>query len=357
MQPYFFFLLSCLAFTITAQAQVNPQKLDRLFYSLHREGNFNGTVLIAQGENIIYQSHYGYANQEQRRLITKNSVFELASVSKQFTAMGIMILQERGLLYYDDAVDKYLSEFPYPGLTIRHLLNMTSGLPDYIELPGLLPADTIATNQLVFDFYTREKPALLFQPNTRFAYANINYLLLASIIEQVTDTPFAIFLDAVIFSPAGMKQTRSYTTRFTEGESLENYARPYVVVDGQLVPAAENPATPYVITGSALKGDGSIVSTALDLVKWSNSLQNNLFVSSATLAEAYTAPVYTDGTKGEYGFGMYIGKQKVWHWGGWPGVQTSFTRHLDEGTTVIYLKNVETHNWAWLKQFEKLTSK
>lgn len=356
MQRFTFLLLLFILCSPLA-AQVNQQKLDRLFEGLSATGDFNGSVLVARKGEIIYEQYLGYADFEQQRPVTENTVFELASMGKQFTAMGIMILQEQGKLAYDQAVSNYLPGFPYPDVSVRHLLNMASGIPDYLDFAGQLPSNKIPSNQDVLDFYLKEKPALQFSPNTKFSYANINYLLLACIIERVAEQPFAAFLQENIFTPAEMGSTRSYNSRFSEGELLPEYAFPYVQVKGKPVKAEENPATSYVIAASAIEGDGSIVSTPQDLLKWTNALNSELFVRTATLAEAYSAPTFEDGTKGEYGFGMYVGKKKVWHWGGWPGVQTAYTRYLDEDTVAIYLKNVESFNWKWVGQFERMVSK
>jgi len=353
----FLLLLTCWVFINCANAQVNQPKLDRLFTNLEKAGDFNGSVLVARGDEILYERYLGFADHETQRPISGNTVFELASMGKQFTAMGIMILKERGELDYDDLVEKHLPSFPYPQVTIRHLLNMASGIPDYLQFSDVLQPGSIPTNQNVIDFYVEKKPDLLFAPNTRFAYSNINYLLLASIIAESSGTSFSTFLEANIFTPAGMTATRSYNSRFTQGEVLPNYAYPYVKANGQLVRVEDNPSTKYVIAASAIEGDGSIVSTPYDLLKWAKGLREHRFVSAATLKEAYTPATFQDGSRGEYGFGIYIGEKKVWHWGGWPGVQTSFTHYLDENTVAVYLKNVESHNWKWVKQFEKNTSK
>jgi CubicO group peptidase (beta-lactamase class C family) len=356
LRPAFLFLL-CLLFSIPAQAQVKPQQLDRLFNDLAAAGDFNGSVVVAQGEDILYERYLGFADQENKRKISGNTVFELASMGKQFTAMGIMVLAEQNALDYDDPVSKYLTRFPYPQVTIRHLLNMASGIPDYLEFSDQLPADKIPTNQDVLDFYAFAKPPLKVEPFTEFSYANVNYVFLASIIEKVSGQEFGDFLKMKIFDPAGMSSTRSYTSRFSQGELLPNYAYPYVRVDGQPVKAEEHEATSYVIAASGLEGDGSIVSTPYDLLKWTKGLKMHQFVSAATLKQGYQAPVFQNGKKGEYGFGVYLGKNKVWHWGGWPGVQTSYTRYLTNDTVAIYLKNVESYNWKWVGKFERLIIK
>jgi len=140
MQRFLLLLFFCALFSTTATAQVKQQKLDRLFTDLAASGDFNGSVLVAKGDDILYERYVGYADHENKRKITGNTIFELASMGKQFTAMGIMILAEQKQLDYDDLVRKHLPTFPYPEITIRHLLNMASGIPDYLEFPDQLPA-------------------------------------------------------------------------------------------------------------------------------------------------------------------------------------------------------------------------
>ncbi|MFK8161294.1 MAG: serine hydrolase domain-containing protein [Lewinella sp.] len=357
MQRFLLLLFFCALFSTTATAQVKQQKLDRLFTDLAASGDFNGSVLVAKGDDILYERYVGYADHENKRKITGNTIFELASMGKQFTAMGIMILAEQKELDFDDPVSSHLTDFPYPQITIRHLLNMASGIPDYLKFSDQLPSGKIPVNQDILDFYVSEKPPLEFTPFTKFSYANVNYVFLASIIEKVSGEDFEDFLKTRIFDPAGMTSTRSYTSRFTQGEELPNYAYPYVQVNGQPVKAEMNAATSYVISASGLEGDGSIVSTPYDLLKWTKGLKDHLFVTEATLKQAYEAPVFSTNEKGEYGFGIYLGKNKVWHWGGWPGVQTAYTRYLADDTVAIYLKNVESYNWKWIGKFERLVSK
>jgi len=119
----------------------------------------------------------------------------------------------------------------------------------------------------------------------------------------------------------------------------------------------KNEKTKYIIRSSAIQGDGSIVSTVDDLLKWTVALNSNALLNPETLKEAYTAYKLNNGRKSEYGFGMYIKKNKAWHWGGWPGIQTSYTRYLDKDLVAIYLKNVESYNWEWVGKFEKIVQK
>jgi len=267
MLRFLFLFAFCLVFNPTISAQAS-QQLDRLFDDLASEGDFNGSVLIAKDGKVLYERYLGFAEVETQRKITGNTVFELASMGKQFTAMGIMILAEQDKLAYDDLVAKHLPGFPYPQISIRHLLNMASGIPDYLQFADQLPQGDIPTNSDILNFYIAKQPPLNGTPFTQFAYANVNYVFLASIIEKVSGQDFEDFLKAQIFVPAGMKSTRSYTSRFTKGEVLPNYAYSYVQVDGQPVRAEQNEATKYVVAASAIKGDGSISLSGTGLAEW-----------------------------------------------------------------------------------------
>lgn len=351
------FIFIAILFSFVCIAQDHNEKLDALFNALAEKQEFNGNLVVAKGNEVLYEKSLGYADMEQKTPLTSSSVFELASMGKQFTAMGFLLLREQGKLHYDDKVVEHLKGFPYPTVTIRHLLNMTSGIPDYIDFPDSFANAGILNNHKLLEFYKTNQPTLKFYPNAEFDYSNINYVFLAKIIELVSEMPFADYLKQSVFDKLEMTHTRSYSKRFTESEKISNYAYPYVKVGGKLVRTDENEATRYIIAASGIEGDGSIVSTTGDLIRWTNALKNNTLVKPETLKEAYSPAILSNGKKSDYGFGMYVEKNKAWHWGGWPGIQTSYTRLLDKDLTIIYLKNVESNNWSWIPEFEKLAVK
>ncbi|MEM6344859.1 MAG: serine hydrolase domain-containing protein [Bacteroidota bacterium] len=357
-----FLILLCLfsvGFVIAPQGQIRTDKLDSLFEELHQRQAFNGNVIVARSGEILYQRSFGYADATQQQTLNDSSVFELASVSKQFTAMGIMLLEARDLLDYDDFVSDYIEDFPYPSVTIRYLLQQRSGIPDYLAYgEAHWDPEKIGSNADVIAYYQTEQPALSFPAGSQFQYANINYVLLAEIIKIISHASYQDFLHEYIFEPLQMTQTRSYTTRWAEGEMLENYAMPmaYDVSSNSYREAWGGTEYPLVAAASGIEGDGSIVSSGPDLVRWEQALRENTLLSADQMAVAYTPAVLPDGSRSEYGFGIYLDpkRNKAWHWGGWAGVQTSFVRYLDSETVAIYLKNVENHDWSWLGRFEKL---
>ena len=149
------------------------KKIDSLLNSIYSNKKINGNFLIAEKGKIIYSQSFGYANEEKKEKLNENSIFELASCSKQFTAMAIMILKEKGKLNLDDNITKFIPSLSnYKGITIRNLLNHTGGLPDYMELmDSLFDKSKIATNKDIIAIFSKQKPKILFEPNTKYEYS------------------------------------------------------------------------------------------------------------------------------------------------------------------------------------------
>src|SRR5699024_9221676 len=183
------------------------QKLDSLYSEMLKYGEFNGNILIAENDTIILQKSYGIANRENNDSLTKNSIFNLASVTKQFTATAIYLLAKEGKLSLNDEMLKYIPELDfYKGITINHLIHHTSGLPDYMRLLDEKgDKSKIATNDYVIELFAKEKPELDFEPNEKWDYSNTGYLLLASIIERVSNKTYGEFLKDKLFKPLKME--------------------------------------------------------------------------------------------------------------------------------------------------------
>ena len=209
-----FFLALLFAFCIGSYAQDRVAQIDSLFAPVTGKPAFNGNVLIAEKGNIIYQKSFGKADLEKNLPLNSESVFELASVSKQFTAMGIMILKKQNKLSYDDSLRKFFPELPYHNITVLQLLQHTSGLPDYMPLFNEHWDSTkIAVNSDIIKLLSQYKPDTLFAPGAKWEYSNTGYALLASIIEKVSGKKFGEFLRKNIFEPLGMKRTQVYCRR------------------------------------------------------------------------------------------------------------------------------------------------
>lgn len=330
-----------------AFAQDKVKKIDSLLTSLYDTKKFSGNVLIAEKGRVIYQHSFGNANEETQQPLNEQSIFELASCSKQFTAMGIMILKEKGKLRLEDNLSKFIPELAfYQGITIKTLLHHTSGLPDYMDLmDSLYDKSRIATNNDIIAIFQKAKPKTLFEPNTKFAYSNTGYALLASIIEKASGQTYADFLDQHIFKPLQMERTFVYTRRFAP-KKIDNYAFGYVYSDSlkKYVLPDSLAETRMVIWVDGIVGDGCVNSTVLDLLRWDRALYTNTLLSKAGMNKIFEVATLNDKSKTKYGFGWFIEKHRefgtiVSHSGGWPGYRTYMDRHISNDKTIIILQN------------------
>lgn len=342
-------LITVLLLLITqlTQAQNKAHRIDSLLQSMHQEGRLNGCVLVAEKGKVIYKGSFGYANEETRQKLDENSIFELASVSKQFTAMAIVMLQEKGKLCFDDPVSKYIPELAaYKNVTLRHLLNHTSGLPDYmIFRDTFFDKAKIATNRDVVEILQKHQPPLDFEPGTQWHYSNTGYDLLAVVVDRVSGMPFEDFLKKYIFSPLKMNNTFVYARRLAP-KQLDNYAYGYVYsnrLNKYVLPDNEENSR-FVVYLDGIHGAGAVNSTIMDLFKWDRALYTHKLVSEAGMKEIFKDPGVTKVAAQRYGFGWFLEEfadlgKIVNHSGGWPGYQTFIDRHIDKDKTIIVLLN------------------
>ncbi|GAA3413027.1 serine hydrolase [Paenibacillus hodogayensis] len=324
------------------------EHLERLLNALHEKGEFNGALLVAEGGTILAEAAFGTADWASGRKLTVQSVFELASVSKPFTAAAIMILAEQGKLHYDDGIERWLPDFPYTGITVRHLLTHTSGLPDYMELfLNHWDSRRIACNEDVLRLLETHKPEPYFLPNEQWQYSNTGYVLLAVIVERASGRSFADFMRDFVFIPQGMDDSRVYNRRYRP-ETIADYAFGYVydARTGEYALPDEMAETSYVHYLDGIQGDGTVNSNVRDLYRFDQALYGEGLVGQESLQEAFAPVRLNDGETFGYGFGWIVeqreGKGKiVCHGGSWPGYSTSLIRYVDSGKTLIYLSNME----------------
>lgn len=307
---------------------------------------FNGNVLVAERGEIIYEKSFGLADFDSNRQLNDSSVFELASVSKQFTAMGILLLEQKGVLSLQDSLRKFFPELPYSGITIHHMLTHISGLPDYMDvMDEKWDRTRIAGNADIVALLAQEKPEAHFKPGTKWEYSNTAFALLASIIEKVSGQSFKAYMQENIFDPLKMADTRVYNTR-RSGERIENYAFGYIWSDSlnkHVLPDSV-PDLDFVRYLDGIQGDGIINSTTADLLKWDRALANHEGLPSAAIDKLLSRHSLVDTTSNVYyGYGVMLedseyGKQ-VAHGGGWPGYATYLTRYADRDVTIIVLSN------------------
>ena len=284
-------ILLLLFFPIALTAQdKHAQLIAQYLKGQHDFFKFNGCALVAQQGKPIYQEALGYADFNEHRKLNDSSVFELASVSKQFTAMGIMILKQAGKLSYDDPLIKYFPAIPYKNITIRQLLTHTSGIPGYEEqFEKRWDHKKIASNSDVLEMLAREKDTVFFQPGTAWRYSNTGFAVLASIIEKVSGLSYNDFLAKNIFKPLGMNHTFIYNTRRSAKKIPANYALGFVYSDSlhrYIVPDSL-PELDMVYYLDGIVGDGCVNSTTGDLLKWVNALGNKKFWLVKTLMKCF----------------------------------------------------------------------
>lgn len=292
------------------------------------------TVAVVQDGRVVKEQGYGLANMEATAPATPATVYLLASMSKQFTAAGIMLLVRDGKVGLDDAAGKYLDGLPptWRGVTVRQLLNQTSGIPEWVPDPD---KDPLVKTYTLVEIARRAavKPSA-FTPGTRFAYSNTNYNLLAGIIEKASGASYGDFLRARIFAPLGMSETGVYDPMEITG----NRAAGYVRMGGKLF------NNPLVYDPSLLAGAGGLQSTAGDLVKWDAALAGGTLLSPSALAQMWTPPALPGGAHSEYGMGWVNqtvnGHRILWHNGELPGTLGFLGRFPDDHLTVILLSNM-----------------
>jgi CubicO group peptidase (beta-lactamase class C family) len=309
---------------------------------------FNGCILTVDGGEVLYKDCFGYADFEKKQFLNEHSVFELASCSKHFTAMGIMILAEKGMLDLTDDVQKFFPDLPYNNITIEHLLTHTSGLPDYmVLLEKYWDKKKIAANKDIIEAFIKYKPKKLFNPGAEFRYSNTGYALLSSVIEKVSGQTFPDFLRDNIFQPLGMNNTRVYTRR-SMNFNIDNYAFGHVYSEKHkryMLPDSLSSYN-YVYFLDAITGDGTVNSTISDLFIWDRALRENKLISAASMEKCYRGYTLRNGKSTGYGYGLMTVEEEeferlTWHSGGWPGYHTLVLRFIDKEKAVIILSNNE----------------
>ncbi|MCM0650251.1 beta-lactamase family protein [Clostridium swellfunianum] len=288
---------------------------------------FSGAVLVINNEQVVFNKTYGMASIEHSVPITTKTKFKIASLTKQITCMGIMILQERGLLKVNDSIRKFFPDYPELNerITIHNLMTHTSGLFNDFSVvdPYLMLGKRLFTHQEVFDLY-KDLPQE-FEPGEGWSYCYFGYYLLGVIIERVSGKTYAEFLKENIFEPLGMNNTGldDYI------EILPNKANGYYASGERLVCCE-------IDTMSAFSA-GAIYSTVEDMILWDQALYNNKLVSQNTLNEIFTP------FRNNYGYGWFIdevtNRRRVRHSGGGNGFSHQYHRYIDERVSILVLSN------------------
>ncbi len=327
------------------RAKKSQTRLDDVFKKLRNTYGFNGAVLIADQGRVVYRKAFGYADLSTRDTLHTGSIFQLASVSKQFTAVAIMMLKDKGLLRYDDPVTRFFPDFPWKDVSIRHLLNHRAGLPDYRWFldPYLSNKDAPVSNQQMMRYFARYRPPAYFQSGKAFSYSNTGYAVLAAIVEKVSGVSFSRFMELAVFRKLGMKNTYVYS-------KCERESPPGAVKGYERNGHWEAPNDAF----NGITGDKNVYSTVDDLFRWDQALYTNTLIPQAVLQEAFEPGSPERKGPRNYGFGWRINtngsKKVVYHSGWWRGFRTFYLRNLDNRSTIILLCNTVNYSINGFRQ-------
>lgn len=309
-------------------------KVDTYMQALVALDRFSGAILIAREGEVLMSAGYGLANREHGVPNTPQTKFRLGSITKQFTAVAILILQQQSKLRVQDPISAHLPDCPdaWKPVTIHHLLNHTSGMPEHTNrLNWQTTGRSPLTVQGVVDLF-RDLP-LDFQPGEAHQYSNSGYILLGQIVEQVADMPFEAFVREQIFAPLGMENT-GYDR---SDRVLEHRATGYDLRNGTYVNA-------NFLDMSIPHAAGALYSTVGDLLLWDQSFYTETLLPQSSLQTMTTLSPFL----ANYGYGIAMGSQfgrrLVGHGGGIHGFLTKLDRYPDEKVCIAALSNLTSAN-------------
>ena len=323
-------------------ADSKTQKLEEIFRQKVR-GGLNGNVLVAQKGLVLYKHCFGLGHFErnERDSLIEDSKFQLASLSKTFTAVGTLKLIEAGKLSFEDSIQKFYPDFPYHGITIRELLSHRSGLPNYqyafddsMKVNFYKKEKPYPTNATIMHWFAtvRPTPQRYNIPGRGFSYSNTNFMVLASIIEKVTGQSYETYLHKNIFEPLGMNHTFVATTK---NDSINNHRTAGYQSNRRI------PKDYY----DDVVGDKGIYSTTGDLFRWYRALNGDCLLQKKNMAEAFIPRSFErKGAKNYgYGFRMMLNEQNqpeyIYHTGWWKGYSTMFWFSPKDEYVIIILSN------------------
>ncbi len=332
-------------------AQNIPTELDKLFHqvSTDPEIRFNGVVLVAENDKIIYQNALGFSNISVERKNSIQTRFQLASLSKVFTATAIMQLVEKGSIQLDDPLTKYFPSFPYGDITIRQILSHTSGLPDFREVYREKSPHALHNSDMIPALIQFGPPSSA--PGTDWHYSSMGYALLANLVEKISGLSFPDYIQEFICKPAGMLHSYVLSPYMINPDSLR--AINYFSNRSDALTANDSIKLVLESPWQTIIGPGLMVSSAEDLLSFSEALFANKILSAKTQLEMYTIVKLKDGTNAKLdrapiyaalGWGVDIDEssgQIVSHNGGSMGISTILLRNLKTHQTVIVLQNTD----------------
>ena len=329
-------------------------KLDSLLKRINRRHDFHGAILVAKDDKILYKNQIGYADFKEKEPLNEHSVFQLASVSKQFTAAAIMLLNEQNKLKLTDTVNAFFPNFPYKNVTIQNLLNHTAGLPNYFWVAEHeWNQEKAPTNSEMMTFLESTNVYRFFKPGRNFDYSNTGYFVLASIVEKVSGSSFSDFVKHAIFEPLQMNSSFVYSY---ENDSIrENQLAGYRLYRGWRHLKIRS------TVNDAIVGDKNVYTTIEDLFKWTYGLNTGKLLSKESLDLMYAKGETIYGRKIPYGFGFRIDSKReksIYHYGKWNGFSTALTKYLEDDLVIIILEHTSYNAMKSLNnKIKKIISK
>ena len=327
--------MSSLDTNTSDEKQVKIEELEKWLKERYEKKEFHGSVLLAEEGKVIFHKQYGYEDIENKDKLSSHSSFNIASLSKPFTAMAIMLLEQDNKLDYDDEITEYIPEWNYlSGITIKHLLQHTSGLEDYIALTDeYWDEEKVFTTDEMIKLFEEYQPKARFNAGEKFEYSNTGYVLLAEIVERVSKEEYANFMQKNIFKPLNMNDSAIFN-KLSPKETLEHRVYGF----GR----AEDLDNPKVLNDldylDGVAGDGGVYTTASDLLKWSRAIKKGTLVSKENYKKAFEYAVLNDGSRSDYGFGWNLNEDGSYnHAGEWIGFSSYMSQDVKEDKLLIVL--------------------
>jgi CubicO group peptidase (beta-lactamase class C family) len=339
----------------------DSKRIDSLFQEISRYKLLNGAAQITVNDRTIYKSSSGYSDFSQKKSNSDTTSFALGSVSKIFTSTAVLQLRDRGKFKLDEHFIKYFPEFPYADITIRQLLSHTSGLPDYniFESAVSRHPERVFNNADVIPLLKSQNLALIFNPGDNWQYSNLNFCLLALLIEKISGSPFELYVKEKIFKPAGMSDTYFYTGKQTKpAKQAINHDYPLFINTNPINADSIRKTRWRTYNLNGLLGQGNIYSTTADMIRFDQALYGTKLLKQESLNEAFTSaplntgiPNISQSTLGttSYGLGWYVLQDTslgkiVFHTGGVPGAICMFVRNISLRQSFILFDNAFSPN-------------
>lgn len=310
--------------------------INSYYQKVWENGDLSGGILVAKGDNIIYENYRGFAREGNQNPIDKNTPLHVASVSKTLTAMAMLKLVEAGKVNLSDHLTQYFPGFPYPNVTVKTLLDQRSGLPKYeyfITKIQPAPAElskTFLTNEDILNMIIKYKPDLARETDTGFMYCNTNFAMLALIIEKVTKVPFPQAMKEMVFDPLKMKNSYIF-----QEKDIPTASQSFYYGGNKLYPLDRL---------DLIYGDKNVYTTPRDLYSFSKAMFSKDFLKPELMEQVFTPYSNEKFGMNNYGFGFRMkifdnGEKLTYHNGWWHGTNSVFAHLLKSKVTIIAIGN------------------